>query len=135
MKPINVILTALAALCGGAAVVLAAAGAHVNADPRLQTAAQILLPHAVAALGFVAHSRAAYAARGFTWAAGLLLLGAALFAGDMTFRAFFGHPVFPYAAPLGGVVLVVGWLAGVAAALMSAAAPRPPLPPEPDPGF
>lgn len=135
MRKTSLVLTAIAALFGAAAVALAAAGAHVNADPRLQTAAQILLPHAVAALGFIAHSRSAYTPRGFAWAATLLLAGGGLFAGDMAFRAFIGHPVFPYAAPFGGVLLVAGWLTGVGAAVMSAAAPRPPLPPEPDPGF
>lgn len=135
MRKTSFVLTAIAALSGAAAVALAAAGAHVNADPRLQTAAQILLPHAVAALGFIAHSRSAATPRGFVWAAGLLLAGGVLFAGDMTFRVFVGHPVFPYAAPIGGGVLVAGWLTGVGAAIMSAAAPRPPLPPEPDPGF
>ncbi len=130
MKSINLTLTALAALAGAAGVLLAAAGAHVNADPRLQTASHILLPHAVAALGFVAHSRASPSPRGFTAAAGLLLLGAGLFAADMTLRAVWGVHLIPYLAPTGGLLMVAGWLVGVAAATSAAMTPRAPLPPE-----
>jgi uncharacterized membrane protein YgdD (TMEM256/DUF423 family) len=47
-----------------------------------------------------------------------LLVGAALFSGDIAMRAFAGHRLFPMAAPSGGFILIAGWLAlGVAAAV------------------
>ena len=118
-------LAVLAALSGAAAVALAAAGAHIDADPRLATGAQILLPHAVAALAFLALERADRRPnRGLIAAAALVLLGASLFAADMAARVFWGHGVFPGAAPAGGMTTVVGWLVGVvASARMTATRP------------
>jgi uncharacterized membrane protein YgdD (TMEM256/DUF423 family) len=45
------------------------------------------------------------------------MLGAALFAADVAARAYLGHRLFPFAAPSGGVILIVSWLALIAAAL------------------
>jgi uncharacterized membrane protein YgdD (TMEM256/DUF423 family) len=49
------------------------------------------------------------------------LLGAGLFAGDVALRAFVSHRLFPMAAPSGGIILVIGWLALAAAAIGAAA--------------
>ena len=38
------------------------------------------------------------------------VLGGALFAGDVSMRAFAGHRLFPMAAPTGGTILIVSWL-------------------------
>jgi uncharacterized membrane protein YgdD (TMEM256/DUF423 family) len=49
-----------------------------------------------------------------------LLLGLALFAGDLALRAYKGTPLFPMAAPAGGIVLMAGWALLAVAALVSA---------------
>ena len=54
-------------------------------------------------------------------AAGGLIVGAALFAGDLALRAFVGHRLFPMAAPTSGIVLIVSWLTLAGAAFFSAA--------------
>jgi len=43
----------------------------------------------------------------------------ALFAGDIALRAFVGYPPFPMAAPTGGVVLILAWLALAVAAILA----------------
>jgi uncharacterized membrane protein YgdD (TMEM256/DUF423 family) len=48
------------------------------------------------------------------------VVGAVLFAGDVSAGAFFGHRLFPFAAPAGGSILIAAWLAFVAAALVGA---------------
>ena len=39
------------------------------------------------------------------------VLGAALFSGDIALRAFTGHRLFAMAAPTGGTILIIAWLA------------------------
>jgi uncharacterized membrane protein YgdD (TMEM256/DUF423 family) len=39
------------------------------------------------------------------------VIAAALFSGDLTLRQFAGHGLFPMAAPAGGTLLIVSWLA------------------------
>jgi uncharacterized membrane protein YgdD (TMEM256/DUF423 family) len=48
------------------------------------------------------------------------VVGAALFAGDVSARAFIGHRLFPMAAPTGGTILIAAWLALAIAALVGA---------------
>ena len=43
------------------------------------------------------------------------VLGAALFAGDLSLRAFAGQRLFAMAAPGGGIILILSWLAFAAA--------------------
>ncbi len=45
------------------------------------------------------------------------IAGASLFAADVAARAYLGHRLFPFAAPSGGVIMIVSWLALIAAAL------------------
>ena len=45
-----------------------------------------------------------------------LSIAAALFAGDLTLRQYAGHGLFPMAAPTGGTLLIVSWLALAVAA-------------------
>jgi uncharacterized membrane protein YgdD (TMEM256/DUF423 family) len=45
------------------------------------------------------------------------IIGGALFAGDVTARAWLGTRLFPMAAPTGGVILIAGWLVLALAAL------------------
>ena len=77
----------------------------------------MLLFHATAVLAVVAlaergviHARIGIAAAfGFVIATGL-------FAGDLTLRQYAGHSLFPFAAPSGGTLLIVSWLALAVAA-------------------
>jgi uncharacterized membrane protein YgdD (TMEM256/DUF423 family) len=48
------------------------------------------------------------------------VVGAALFAGDVSARAFLGHRLFPMAAPSGGMILIAAWLGFAVAALVGA---------------
>ena len=45
------------------------------------------------------------------------IAGATLFSGDIAMRAFLGHRLFAFAAPTGGVILIVAWLALSVAAI------------------
>jgi uncharacterized membrane protein YgdD (TMEM256/DUF423 family) len=109
---------ALAGIMGAAGVVLAAVGAHGKPGAGLDSAAHLLLFHAVAVLAALALLDAGRLAR----LAALLavagwVLGATLFAGDVALRAFTGHRLFPMAAPTGGMILIAAWLALTVAAL------------------
>lgn len=46
-----------------------------------------------------------------------LMLGTALFAGDLTLRHFAGRGLFPMAAPSGGALLIASWLLLAVAAI------------------
>lgn len=116
------ILVLIAGLMGAAGVALAAAAAHAAPGVGLDSAAQILMVHAVALL-----AGAAVVAAGLAWrplalaALAGVVVGALLFSGDVTLRAFAGHRIFPMAAPTGGSILILSWLAfAVAAAVRMA---------------
>jgi len=106
------ILIALAGLMGACGVMLAAAYAHLGHTGELEAASSMLLFHASAVLGTTAlvergavHTRIGLAAAfGF-------VIAASLFAGDLTMRQYAGHRLFPFAAPTGGTLLIVSWLA------------------------
>ena len=112
------LLIALAGLMGASGIVLAAAGAHAAPQAGLDGAAYLLLFHAAAMLG-----GAALTHQGLLWRPLMLavlagwVLGAVLFSGDITLRAFTGHRLFAMAAPTGGIILIAAWLALAAAAI------------------
>ncbi|MGX1041346.1 ribosome biogenesis GTP-binding protein YsxC/EngB [Bradyrhizobium diazoefficiens] len=114
------LLIGLAGLMGAAGVALAAASAHGGDASRLASASAMLLFHATAILATVA-----LLARGLLHggigliAASGFVGGAALFAGDLTLRQFAGHSLFPYAAPTGGTVMILSWLAVTLAAVVA----------------
>jgi uncharacterized membrane protein YgdD (TMEM256/DUF423 family) len=113
------ILLALASLAGAAGVALLAAAAHAMPGAHLDSAAQVLLFHAPAVFAIVAAAANGLLRRPLGLAAAAaLLLGAALFAGDLTLRAFTGHRLFPSAAPTGGMILIAGWLMAAVAAVV-----------------
>ena len=107
----------LAGLMGAAGVVLAAAGAHVASGAGIESASAMLLFHACAAIAAVLALRNAllWPPLGVAAAFGFVL-GAALFAGDLSLRAFAGQRLFAMAAPGGGIILILSWLAFAAAA-------------------
>jgi len=113
------ILIALAGLMGAAGVALLAASAHAAPGAGLDSAAQVLLFHAAAVLGMAAVLDLGLVSLpiGLVAAAGLIL-GAALFSGDIAMRAFAGHRLFPMAAPAGGLILIASWLAVTVAAVI-----------------
>jgi uncharacterized membrane protein YgdD (TMEM256/DUF423 family) len=104
------LLIVLAALAGGAGVALSAAAAHAAGGASLDTAARFLLIHAAAIIGVVALCATGIAhptlGRIAAWT---LLLGVALFAGDLSMRALKSTALFPMAAPAGGIGLMIGW--------------------------
>jgi len=111
MHPADRALIALAGLAGALGVGLSAAAAHIAGATSLATAAQFLLFHAPALLALAlfagsgrAHPLPARVA-GFA-----LVLGLALFSGDLSVRALVQVPLFPMAAPSGGVILILGWV-------------------------
>ena len=111
------ILIVLAGVMGADGVMLAAASAHQPDAARLASASSMLLFHALAVLG-----TAALAERGVIHlrigilAAWGFVAATALFAGDLTLRHYAGHGLFPMAAPTGGTLLIVSWLALAVAA-------------------
>ncbi len=111
-------LLVLAGLMGAAGMVLAAAAAHAAPGASLDSAAYMLLFHAIAVIAGVALLQ-----RGLLWRPLFLLvlaawvLGAALFAGDLAMRAFASHRLFPYAAPSGGTILIAAWVTFAGAAI------------------
>jgi uncharacterized membrane protein YgdD (TMEM256/DUF423 family) len=112
------ILIALAGLMGAAGIMLAAAGAHGKPGVGLDSAGYLLLIHALGVLATVALARQGLIVRslGLVTLCGFVI-GGALFAADVAARAYLGSRLFPFAAPLGGLVMIVSWLVLVAAAL------------------
>jgi uncharacterized membrane protein YgdD (TMEM256/DUF423 family) len=102
----------LAALSGALAVAAGAFGAHGAASEQargwLQTGGGYQLAHAVAAVGAVLLVRAGLPAA--VWAAWLFVIGAAVFAGALYGLALGGPRVLGAVAPIGGLLMIAGWL-------------------------
>ena len=115
------ILIVLAGIMGADGVMLAAASAHLADASRLASASSMLLFHAAAVPGTVVLAERAiiHVGIGITAAFGFVI-AAALFAGDLTLRQYAGHGLFPFAAPAGGTLMILSWLA----LAVSAAWPR-----------
>jgi uncharacterized membrane protein YgdD (TMEM256/DUF423 family) len=115
------ILILLAGLMGAAGVALAAEAAHGASGAGLDSAAYLLLFHAVAVL-----AGTAFLDKGQLWRPALIaalvawVAGSVLFAADIGSRAFAGQRLFPLAAPAGGTVLIIAWLALALAAVGAA---------------
>jgi uncharacterized membrane protein YgdD (TMEM256/DUF423 family) len=114
------ILIAVAGLMGAAGVALAAVAAHSAATFKLDSAAYLLLFHAPALI-----AGALGVERGLIWkplgvtALAGFALGSTIFAGDLCLRAFAGTRLFPMAAPAGGTILILSWLAITVAAVIA----------------
>ena len=131
MGPMNARTTVLAAgFLGASAVILGAFGAHALRAVLLErgmagvweTGVQFHLVHTVALLGLAGWWRglpASAAARRAAWAARCWIVGIVFFSGSLYLLAL-GAPrwVGPI-TPLGGIALIAGWIALVAAALAS----------------
>lgn len=116
------ILIALAGIMGAAGIMLTAAGAHSKPGVGLDAAGYLLLIHAVAVVAGTVAARQGLIVRpiglAVLWG---FVVGAGLFAADVTMRAYLGSRLFPFAAPAGGALLILAWLALIAAALAALA--------------
>ena len=111
MNKVGRILVILAGLMGADGVILAALSAHGSDAALLLPASSMLLFHASAVLGAVALAeRGIVHLKGGLAAALGFVIAALLFAGDLTVRHYAGQPLFPFAAPIGGTLLIVSWL-------------------------
>ena len=111
------ILIILAGIMGADGVILAALSAHLPDATRLGSASSMLLFHAAAVLGTVALAERGVIQLGIgLLAASGFVVAAALFATDLTLRQFADHSLFPMAAPTGGTLLILSWLALAVAA-------------------
>jgi uncharacterized membrane protein YgdD (TMEM256/DUF423 family) len=100
-----------AALMGATGVSLWAMAAHRAGGESLVTSAQFLLIHACAVLGLTAcRKQALVHDRIASIASAMLILGTLLFSGDIAVRVLAGGRLFPMAAPVGGSLLILGWL-------------------------
>ena len=109
------VFLAAAGLLGLSGVALAAAASH-GTDPRLLGGASAMcLAHAPALLalaGVLPRLR-------FGTAAGsAMALGTVIFAGDLVLRHVAGHGLFPMSAPLGGMLMMLGWALIVISAVL-----------------
>ncbi|WP_144577083.1 DUF423 domain-containing protein [Agrobacterium sp. DE0009] len=105
----------LGSLLGAAGVMLAAAATHTGETYMLGNASAMALAHAPVLIALhIGADRIRTAIP-----AGLILgLGTAIFVGDLVVRHFFGRSLFPYAAPLGGLGMISGWLVLCAGAFL-----------------
>jgi uncharacterized membrane protein YgdD (TMEM256/DUF423 family) len=108
----NRLLIFVAGLSGAVGVALSAVAAH-GGSPNTATAATLLVVHAPALLvvGLTFFNTV------MRWSAVILLVGVALFAGDMVTRDFVDERLFAMAAPTGGGLMILGWLGIALAAL------------------
>jgi uncharacterized membrane protein YgdD (TMEM256/DUF423 family) len=114
------ILLVIAGLMGAAGITLSAAGAHAYPGAGLDSAGQILLFHAAAVMAVVAALDRGLLSRALgVPAAWGLVVGTLLFAGDVSLPIYAGVGLFPKAAPTGGIILIVSWIAAAAAAATS----------------
>lgn len=98
-------------LSGALGVSLSAVAAHHPNGSALVSGAQMLLFHASAFLALGALVRLeVLGARTIAIGALLWAVGLALFAGDLSWRVLAGSRLFPNAAPIGGSLLIAGWL-------------------------
>ncbi|WP_378946482.1 DUF423 domain-containing protein [Mesorhizobium sp. ANAO-SY3R2] len=109
------VLFVAGALFGAAGVALSAAASH-GGSTNVATAANFLLFHAPA---LIALSLVVAGGRILHVGAAVLLVAVLLFSGDLLARDFLGQRLFPFAAPIGGTGMILGWLMLAAGALFA----------------
>ncbi|MGL4438617.1 MAG: DUF423 domain-containing protein [Bosea sp. (in: a-proteobacteria)] len=101
---------AIACLFGAGGVALWAWATHA-AQPSATIAAQMLIMHAAAIVALTAARDAGLMQqRAAIIFISALAVGVTLFAGDLAFRAISGQRLFPMASPIGGMLMIAGWL-------------------------
>lgn len=104
------LLAIAAGVFGATGIILSAVAAHLEPSPALQSASLILLVHAPAIIAILVAVRTGVMPQiGGLLGLTALVIGAFLFSGDLTLRIFVGNPLFPLAAPTGGILLIAGW--------------------------
>jgi uncharacterized membrane protein YgdD (TMEM256/DUF423 family) len=94
-------------LMGLSGVALAAAASHGGDTHFLGSASTMCLAHAPVLLALYI----GYGSFRTATLAGLVLgLGTIIFAGDLVSRHFLGDRLFPFAAPTGGMLMMLGWI-------------------------
>lgn len=96
----------LGGLFGAAGIAAYAAAAH-SASGHMATIAPILLIHAPA---FLSLSLLGKLSRASYLGGLILILGLLFFIGDLVSRDLNGDRLFAFAAPLGGSLLILGWI-------------------------
>jgi uncharacterized membrane protein YgdD (TMEM256/DUF423 family) len=105
-------LATIAAALGAAGVALAASATHSGGGELGRTASLFLILHAAALLGVSALAGVQRKAANALLSVGAALaIGVLLFSTDLATRAFTGDRLFPFAAPIGGSLMIIGWLA------------------------
>jgi uncharacterized membrane protein YgdD (TMEM256/DUF423 family) len=110
MRILEKLLAVAAGVFGATGIILSAVAAHLEPSPALQNAALMLLVHAPALIAILVAVRTRFLPRfGGMFGAVALAIGVILFSGDLSLRIFAGMPLFPLAAPTGGILLIFGW--------------------------
>lgn len=116
---IDRLFVVLGAVAGLAGVAAAAAAAHVTGPGSLGTAADFLLFHAPVLMALAIADHVGFGRAGLLRLAGaLIIFGLIGFSGDLAMRALAGTPLFAMAAPTGGTLLMIGWVAIALAAVI-----------------
>jgi uncharacterized membrane protein YgdD (TMEM256/DUF423 family) len=102
-------------LMGASGVALAAAASHGGDTHLLGAASTMCLAHAPVLLGLYLADRHFRTA---TPAALVLGVGTILFAADLLSRHYLVDRVFPFAAPAGGMLMILGWVLVAAGAIL-----------------
>lgn len=111
LRPLILFVSGLMGLSG---VALAAAASHGGDTHFLGNASTMCLAHAPVLLAlYIGHGTF----RTATLSALVLGLGTIVFAGDLVARHYLGDRLFPFAAPMGGTLMMLGWLLIAAGAL------------------
>lgn len=100
----------LSGITGALGIVSLALAAHAGNVNSLETAAQMLLFHAPVFLGIGILSQIRRVLL-LPFTTLCLAAGLFLFCGDLFSRVFLDSRLFPMAAPVGGMLLIVSWLA------------------------
>ncbi|MGQ3673534.1 DUF423 domain-containing protein [Xanthobacter sp. TB0136] len=119
------ILFFLGGLYGALGVAAGAAAAHLVGDDMLTTASHFLLFHAAALVAIGAASAAVDGGRApLLTGASAIALGTFLFTGDLALRALSEGEYHWGTAPVGGSVLIVGWIFVAIGGLMARGKPQ-----------
>ncbi len=105
IAPVDRALCLAGGLCGAAGVAFSAIATH-SGGGTMQTGASFLLMHAPAFLAV-----GLFAPKPIRLAAWSLFFGVALFSADLIIRNYGAERLFPMAAPTGGSLMILGWIA------------------------
>lgn len=97
----------LGAILGAAGTALDAAAAHAPAFAGLQHVAMLMILHGVALVSLGLHGQGN---RPIKLGGVALAMGIGLFALELTFYTLKAKHLLPYAAPIGGSLMIAGWL-------------------------